>query len=285
MGIEYCKYVWKNYKKQGGHKLVMLALADFASDDTGESWPSIATLAEMACVSERQVQKIIADLKQSGDIEVTEARGRNHTNIYKIIKKDELHDTFSEEKKVNYSTEKVNYSTEKVNYSTEKGELQFTRSTNDPSYDPPMIHQDAFALQLAKPVTSKANGKRGDPQTQLTKQIMEAYVEVRGKNGVNYGKEGAFAKKIAKEHPDRTIEKVKACYLWLKQDKFYEFKPVSLAKVYESIPEFLRYIEKRGGLKTEQPADSEWVIIDNKFSGRKELKNKRTGETKPYVNA
>ena len=123
--------------------------------------------------------------------------------------------------------------------------------------------------------------KEPDP---LTNAVMAAYIEVRGKNGVNYGKEGTFAKKIAGEHPENTTEKVKACYQWLKQDKFYEFKPVSLAKVYESLPEFLRYAERRGELKP-KTAQSDWVIIDNKFSGCKELKNTKTGETKPYVNA
>jgi DNA-binding transcriptional regulator YhcF (GntR family) len=159
MGIEYYKYVWKNYKKQGGHKLVMLALADYANDETGECWPSIATLAEMVCVSDRQVQKILADLKQSGDIDVKVAHGRTNTNTYRIIKKgepqdtfnegkDELHDTFSEEKKVNYSTEKVNSSAEKVNYSTQKGELQFTRSIIEPLIEP---IRDSFADAKAPP--------------------------------------------------------------------------------------------------------------------------------------
>lgn len=139
MGIEYYKYVWKNYKKQGGHKLVMLALAEFTNDDTGECWPSIATLAEMVCVSERQIQKVILDLKQSGDIEVDEVHGRNHTNTYRIVRKGELQFTFKEELKVNCSVEivnleqeKVNYSSQKVNYSTEKGELQFTQTTIEP---------------------------------------------------------------------------------------------------------------------------------------------------------
>ena len=124
-----------------------------------------------------------------------------------------------------------------------------------------------------------------DPTKELVKQILAAYVEVRGKNGINHGKEGAWAKRIAKEHAENTTELVKGCYLWLKKDKYLEFKVISLAKVYESLPEFIRYLEKHGTLKPSGTSESEWVIIDNKFSGRKELKNKRTGETKPYVNA
>lgn len=75
-----------------------------------------------------------------------------------------------------------------------------------------------------------------------TKAILDAYVEVRGQNGVNYGKEGKAAKKIAQE--GGTPELVKGCYAWLKQDKFWQHKPVGLATVHEHIPEYQRYMEK-----------------------------------------
>lgn len=76
-----------------------------------------------------------------------------------------------------------------------------------------------------------------------TKAILDAYIEVRGRNGIEYGKEGKAAKKIATA--GYTVELVKGCYLWLKQDKFWEFKPVSLAVVYQNLPEYQNYLEKR----------------------------------------
>jgi len=112
-----------------------------------------------------------------------------------------------------------------------------------------------------------------DPQKELVKQILAAYVEVRGKNGINYGKEGAWAKRIAKEHPENTTEWVKACYQWLKQDKFYEFKPVPLAKVYENLPEFIRYLESRNatiGSNGEPARQKKTIKIYNQYTGQHE---------------
>jgi len=122
-----------------------------------------------------------------------------------------------------------------------------------------------------------------EQQKQLVKDILAAYVEVRGSNGINYAKEGAWAKKIAKE--GATIEMVKACYEWIKLDKFWEFKPVSLAKVCESLPEFKRFIEKRGTPKVENPA-GEWVIRDlSMYEGGKMLVNTKTGEKRKLDDA
>jgi len=42
-------------------KLVLMALAD-AADDDGNCWPSVATIAEKACVSTRTVQRVIQTL-------------------------------------------------------------------------------------------------------------------------------------------------------------------------------------------------------------------------------
>ena len=48
-------------------KIVMLALAD-QSNDAGECWPSISTLARRCSKSERTIQAAIRDLENSGDL-------------------------------------------------------------------------------------------------------------------------------------------------------------------------------------------------------------------------
>lgn len=81
-----------------------------------------------------------------------------------------------------------------------------------------------------------------DETSATTKVILDAYIEVRGKNGINYGKEGKAAKKIADE--GGTPELVKGCYAWLKQDKFWEFKTLGLSKIHEQLPDYQRYLER-----------------------------------------
>jgi hypothetical protein len=77
--------------KDGKELLVMLALADWASDD-GEAWPSIAQLCKKARISERHWYRIRPKLLKAGFIQITEKGGpiRNNrndrrSNLYRII--------------------------------------------------------------------------------------------------------------------------------------------------------------------------------------------------------
>lgn len=87
MGVEYYKRVWSQSKAKGSHKLTMLALAELTNEKTGRCDPSHETLAEMVCVTTRQIRKILEDLAATGEIEIITQRGRNHTNQYNILLK------------------------------------------------------------------------------------------------------------------------------------------------------------------------------------------------------
>ena len=47
-------------------KVVLLAIADSADDDGDNAWPSVATLARKASVSDRRVQQIVKSLESQG---------------------------------------------------------------------------------------------------------------------------------------------------------------------------------------------------------------------------
>lgn len=67
--------------------LVLIALADFASDDTRECWPSIATLARRSRATRRGVQKIIRRLEARGLIDIATGGhqyGANTANRYRL---------------------------------------------------------------------------------------------------------------------------------------------------------------------------------------------------------
>ena len=59
-------------------KLVLLAIADHASDDGTDSWPSMDTLARKASVSTRQVRRITRRLEEAGWITVELQDGGDH---------------------------------------------------------------------------------------------------------------------------------------------------------------------------------------------------------------
>lgn len=65
---------WQMQGMNGTEKAVLIALADKA-DDSGLCWPSIATLAEMTCFSDRAVQKCIHSLAAKNVLSVQKSPG------------------------------------------------------------------------------------------------------------------------------------------------------------------------------------------------------------------
>lgn len=62
-------------------KAVLWALADQAND-AGEAWPSMATLVEATCLSERTIQSALLGLRQAGLVVATIGGGRHRTTLY-----------------------------------------------------------------------------------------------------------------------------------------------------------------------------------------------------------
>lgn len=73
---------WQLDGMSGTEKAVLIALADRA-DDVGLCWPSIATIAQMTCFSDRAVQKCIHSLEEKGLLTVQVSPG-GKSNKYVI---------------------------------------------------------------------------------------------------------------------------------------------------------------------------------------------------------
>lgn len=69
MSISLMSNVWDNaLDLNTGQTMVLLAMADYASDDGTNCWPAIPTLAGKARISKRQCQRIIKQLEEMGYI-------------------------------------------------------------------------------------------------------------------------------------------------------------------------------------------------------------------------
>lgn len=75
--------VWEESHQAGGALLVLLAIADFA-DDEGLAFPSIRTLARKARLSERQTQRVIAQLVSAGELNVKPGCGRQGSHLFRV---------------------------------------------------------------------------------------------------------------------------------------------------------------------------------------------------------
>ncbi|TWD77471.1 hypothetical protein FB547_1095 [Variovorax beijingensis] len=83
MSILVMSRVWQESSHSGAHLLMMLAIADFA-DDQGRAYPSVSTLAQKCRVKPRAANYSLADLKESGELEIKIGRGPRGANLYRI---------------------------------------------------------------------------------------------------------------------------------------------------------------------------------------------------------
>jgi hypothetical protein len=87
MSAEAVTVVLHHSRAEGTAKLVLWGIANHHSD--AGAWPSIATLAKYAAVSERRVQQIIRELAELGEIYIDDqgglGQGQYKTNRYHIL--------------------------------------------------------------------------------------------------------------------------------------------------------------------------------------------------------
>lgn len=85
-------WVWANSPTSGNERLVLLALADACSRDDGTGcWPSAATIARKANISDRTVRRVITRLEGEGRLIVHRGGGRaGSTNSYTVVTGDRV---------------------------------------------------------------------------------------------------------------------------------------------------------------------------------------------------
>ena len=67
-------------------RLVLLAIANHAKADGTDAWPSVATLAKEARISEVQTHRCIKRLQKIGELAIEIAAGPKGTNLYRLPK-------------------------------------------------------------------------------------------------------------------------------------------------------------------------------------------------------
>lgn len=85
MAISVMTWVWNNSRSRHGARLVLLAIADCASGDGANAWPSNAELRRKSGLGERAVQSAIAELVNLGELEVGRNLGPKGCNRYRVI--------------------------------------------------------------------------------------------------------------------------------------------------------------------------------------------------------
>lgn len=85
MSIKVQAQLWDHSAHDGSKLLLLLAIADFADDD-GYAWPSVDTLAQKMRMGRRNVQYLVRELVESGELEIAdEGGGRGRTHLYRVL--------------------------------------------------------------------------------------------------------------------------------------------------------------------------------------------------------
>lgn len=78
-------WVWNESKSKKNARLLLLAIADCASDDGSNAYPSITELMRKTGLSERAVQSTLADLVALGELKVHRNAGPGGCNRYRVV--------------------------------------------------------------------------------------------------------------------------------------------------------------------------------------------------------
>jgi len=84
MSVKVMSWVWEQSKSAGTDRLVLLAIADCASDGGDQAWPSMANLARKAGIDVRTAQRAVGRLVELGELTVTPNAGKAGANVYRI---------------------------------------------------------------------------------------------------------------------------------------------------------------------------------------------------------
>ena len=88
MSVRTMARVWELSSNKGNDLLMLLAIADF-SDDEGQAYPSVPTLAKKCRMKPRNASAILAALRASGELEVRLNEGPRGANMYRILLPDQ----------------------------------------------------------------------------------------------------------------------------------------------------------------------------------------------------
>ncbi|MGW5877853.1 helix-turn-helix domain-containing protein [Nocardiopsis terrae] len=85
MAVEVMAWVWNHSRTKNSARLVLLAIADCASGDGTNAWPSNRELCRKTNLTDRSVQSAIQQCVELGELGVELNGGRKGTNMYTVL--------------------------------------------------------------------------------------------------------------------------------------------------------------------------------------------------------
>lgn len=171
MSIKVMSAVWENGPADSTQRFVLLALADNASDDGGNAYPSIAEIAKKCAVSERTVIRAIDSLTKAGYL--IKRRRRDTSNMYQIVLSRLVSDKLSYTEVTECHPVSDNVSPSNVT----QDHMTPDTVSHDPSFNHPTNHYDDSPATIAAPISDllghfhKTTTFLGDPRKPRFKSL------------------------------------------------------------------------------------------------------------------
>lgn len=84
MSVQAITWVLEHSESRLGDRLVLLSIANHINSDSGVTWISVKTIAKESRMSDRQVQRALKRLEESGELEIDRNSSKNGTHVYHI---------------------------------------------------------------------------------------------------------------------------------------------------------------------------------------------------------
>jgi hypothetical protein len=171
MSLKVLTIVWDRYPEGGSKLLTMLALADWADDDGGRIYPSMATLAAKIRMSERHAIRVMHYLVEKNYLELLtpdNKGGSKRSNRYRIklttLRKTAMYNPPIEADPVAANPDKMaglnnnnpDISAETLTSATINPDI----ATSDEPLEPLLYNQDEFSESYPKPRTPGERDER-----------------------------------------------------------------------------------------------------------------------------
>lgn len=239
-------WVWESSRAEGMDRLVLLAIADNANDQGANAWPSVATIAGKAKVSERTVQRCVKSLQLLGELEVVIGGGRHNVNIYTVLMNGRQDVTPSESHPVNVTPivdrERVTTSQERVSGSPET----VTPVSPEPSLT---IKEPSKTLSSARADVERICGHLADA------------VQANGSKRPRVTDRWRSSARLLLDADGKTEDQIHNAIAWCQGDEFWRANILSLPKLREKYDQ-MRLTAQRGKASTtnKRVTDAEPVI-------------------------
>ena len=168
MSIESMSWVLNYAPVSGTDKIILLGIANHADDRGKNAWPSVATLARYANVSERAVQQSLHKLREAGHLRVIpnaggtgKTRSDRRPNLYEL--------TFLKADGTHYASPRDTDNGAKS--SAQRGEVGFADGVKQASPEPSLEPSGEPSVAAAQPPT-------GEPDTVVANRLAKAYTDV-----------------------------------------------------------------------------------------------------------